>query len=295
MTGRDGQSKRYAGLELGGSKSARTALTVLEYFPSENKLFLRTLHTQIKGEGDAYSDERLLSLVREAKGAVLGVNAPLTLSPCLACKLPVCPGFRLCEEPAVRWMREESARLGIHPEKQPTPYTQRPVDLLVRGRYQDRSPVPLPSEESFGSGRAPLAARARYLMRHLDRVSLLEVQPRLALALLAPAYPLSPRELRRYRDVEDGVENRVSILEKLGDEPHAEGLPRIFLYNSDIYALARDLAAFDSFLCALMAVYSDLGLLEKSGFEPSWGELAVPKRLPAYKPKGGHFGPRAGR
>ena len=153
----------------------------------------------------------------------------------------------------------------------------------MRGRWQDDSPMPIPAEEAFGSGRAPLTARMSYLRKHLHCRNLLEVSPRFALAGIAEWYGVSTRELRRCRDMEHGAENRFNILNKIAEKNTVPELPHIFLYMTDVVALAKDLSAFDALLCALMAVCSELNLLEAPEIDPSWGFVAKPSRLKSLR------------
>jgi predicted nuclease with RNAse H fold len=268
---------RYVGIELGGSR--RTAVVALDYFPAEARVFVAGIVSPPQADGEESPDETLIRVVNEMNPLRIGIDAPLTLPPCVTCEL-TCPTVAYCEVPAVRWMREESERLRYGRGKLPTPFTQRPVDLLLRGRWQEEAFVPFPVDESFGSSRAPLAARMQYLQRHLRAEDgFLEVNPRLALGGMAQWYGLMQREVRRSRDVDDGMEIRLEILDALAQEPRVIHAPQIFLYNSDISALAQDISAFDAFVCALMALADALNLLEEPDFDPAWGFVAKPTRL----------------
>jgi hypothetical protein len=270
------KARRFLGLELGGSRSHRTAMVALDFFPG--RAFVAELHAQLHGEaGEEGPDQELVRLINASSHEVLAVNAPLSLPPCVSCELPACPSFERCEQPAISWMRAEAAKLPGK-TRVPSPYTQRPVDLLLRGKWQQDLPVEIPVDESFGSARAPLAARMMYLRRHFNSPKFLEVNPRLALAGIAPWYKITERELRRCRDVEDGIENRASILEKLCADPKVEA-PKLFLYNSDLTAFIKDLPAFDALLAALMGLYEDQALLESLDWDSSWGRIAKPRRL----------------
>lgn len=263
--------KKFLGVELGGGRGNRTTMVELEYFPSSEKIFFRALHADFLTTKTKQSDQILIDKINEINPQALGVNASLSLPPCLACQLPQCPQFQFCEVDAVRWMREEAHREGL----ELFPYVQRPVDLLLRGRWRaDLAHIP---DETMGAGRAPLSSRMQYLQRHLICKNRVEVFPRLALKGLAAQFSISSRELRLARDVESGVENRYLILEKISQEPKEKTLPYLFLYNNDLVLFAKDLASFDALLCSLMAAYLDLGLLEDCEFDPSWGWVARPK------------------
>ncbi len=271
------KSHRFLGLQLGGSR--RTALVCLDYFPGQNKVFLVENKNRLHGTNEETADELLLRVVNGLGPDAIGVDAALTFPPCLACEESSCPGAQACPKESVQWMREESARRRWSKAKFPPPYTHRPVDLLLRGKWQDDAPLPIPTEEAFGSGRAPLTARMGYLRRRLTARKFLEVSPRFALAGIADWYGISVRELRRCRDLEYGAENRFTILNKVATKTEIPGLPHIFLYMTDIVSIAKDLSSFDAFLCAAMALFETLDLLEEPELDPAWGNVARPKRL----------------
>ena len=266
------------GLELGGGKSARTSLVVLKYFPQENRIFLSEVQSQIQGSRTESGDGALLRLLDGFEIHSLAVHAPLILSPCLQCQLPQCPRFENFSVPSVAWMREEAKKLKLTAQKAPTPYTQRPVELYIRSRVQKDLPIDVPLEESLGSGMAPLAARMQYLKRHVRAENFYEVFPKISLAAMASWFGISNRELRRYRDVEDGVANRMMILERLSAGAKFAKAPELFLYNTDSILLAKDIDAFDAFIAALMPIYAQCSLLREfdQDYETSWGFVAIP-------------------
>lgn len=275
--------QRFLGLELGGSR--RTAVVCLDYDARAQKVILVEMHAHLHGTKDETADEVLLRVVNGLGPDLLAVDAPLTFPPCLSCEIPACPGVGGCPKPAVRWMREEAERRRYSKAKFPPPYTHRPVDLLLRGRWQDDAPLPIPAEEAFGSGRAPLAARMSYLRKRFTCQNFLEVSPRFALAGIADWYGISVRELRRCRDMEHGAENRFTLMNKIVEKGAVPNLPHIFLYMTEVVALSKDLCAFDAFLCALMGVFQALDLLEKTPAEmdPAWGWVARPKGRDAVR------------
>jgi hypothetical protein len=275
-----GNSQRYLGLELGGNR--RTAVVALDYFPAEAKVFLAENVIHLHGTQAETADEALVRTVNRLDPGLISVDAPLSFPPCFLCDDPGCAEGK-CMKPAAVWMREESERRRWSKAKMPAPYTHRPVDLLMRGKWQEDSPLPIPSDEAFGSSRAPLAARISYLRKLFACKNLLESSPRLALAGIAEWYGISIRELRRCRDMEYGAENRFIILNKLTERAVVPGVPHVFLYMTDVVSLSKDLSAFDSLLCALMGLFHGLDLLEKPEIPPEWGNIARPKSLRSLK------------
>lgn len=270
---------RSIGLELGGGKSARTALVALDYYPKEKKIFVVETDQQIQGNREFSGDEVLLASLRALSAKILAVNAPLTLPPCFSCTLPVCPGYRKCEVPEVAWMREEGERLGLTAQKMPTPYTQRPIDVAMRGLLQQGLPVDIAFDETLGAGPAPLVARMRYLARHLQGMEFLEVSPKLVLLRLVEWFPISARNIKRYRDINEGLEHRLQILRTICANTDAT-IPSLFIYEEDLDSLARELCVFDALISALMACWKQAGLCEQNlpGFAPAWGSCLLPKR-----------------
>lgn len=258
-------------------------MVALDYFPGEGKIFLAEGALHLHGTKEETADEALVRTVNRLAPHRIAVDAPLTFPPCLVCDVAACPGAQGCPKESVKWMREESERRRWSKAKTPPPYTHRPVDLLMRGKWQEDAPLPLPSDEAFGSSRAPLAARISYLRKHFDCKALIEASPRFAIAGLADWYGVSARELRRCRDMEYGAENRFTILNKMAEKAAVPGLPHLFLYMTDVVNLSKELAGFDALLCALMALCHDLDLLEPNEIPVEWGSLARPKSLRSLK------------
>jgi hypothetical protein len=250
----------------------------------ERRVYHAETRAHLHGTRDETADELLIRSVNEIAPDLIAVDAPLTFPPCLVCDVVACPGAGACEKPNVQWMREESERRRWSKAKFPPPYTHRPVDLLQRGRWQDDAPMPIPAEETFGSGRAPLTARISYLRKHFVCKNLSETNPRFALAGFADWFGISTRELRRCRDMEHGAENRFTILNKMAEKHGHEEIPQIHLYMTEVVALAKDLGAFDALLCALVGVFSEMRLLEPlEDIDPTWGWVERPRKRGALK------------
>jgi hypothetical protein len=137
--------------------------------------------------------------------------------------------------------------------KEFTPYTQRPIELWMKYKLLPELPVSLHLEvdESLGGNKAPLSARMNFLKRHLHGVSLIEVWPRLSVALLGIELGLPKRHLTQYRQLEEGVELREEFLLQLSQQRE------IFIYDRDLRKLSQNLTAFDAFICSYIALLSD--------------------------------------
>ncbi|MCO5141615.1 MAG: DUF429 domain-containing protein [Oligoflexia bacterium] len=261
----------FAGLELGSER--RTQIVCLKYFSQENKIFLDSFHDGkeifLK---EIEPDLGLIQFFNEHKIQSLGVDAPLSLPPCIECKL-ICPGIGNCKVSSVQWMQREYESYNQGKKnKTPIPYGQRPVDLLLKSRWKNSY---VDQESGLSANRAPLAARMTYLKKHIAVQKLIEVNPRLSVVDLAHNFRISDREIRRYRSLEFGIESRARILEELTKQ--SSWAPHLFLYNSELSKIIENISIFDALICALMAVYDHANLLEEMPFSSDWGSVAKVK------------------
>lgn len=278
--------RTYLGLDLSGARNQKTTLATLEYYPREKKIFLLEIDDRIgprEDSGDT-GDQALLDLITECghEVAALGVNVPLTLPPCLVCARKTCSP-ETCNVPAVKWMREtvrKAGRKAARDEEFPkpraiTPYTQRPVELWIRYHVLPELDPKLrfDVDEALGGNRAPLTARMSYLKKHLRRYRLVEVLPKLTMAMLVRGYGLPQRLYRTYRHLEQGAHSRSLILEEFIERCG------IFIYDRDLIKLSRNLSAFDAFLCAFTALLCDTKRCAKipKGFPKDTGWVHYPK------------------
>jgi hypothetical protein len=196
--------RTFIGVDLGGGKGKTTAIARLR-IDSPSALYGAANGNGIAENPDVivedmgahgpWYDEQLVEyLLRHADGAVLAIDAPLTLTACVRCTLPSCPSVSRCEVPTVRWFRERSARGATSWDKRKpryTPYTQRATEVIL---HEDFGITP---RETLGQGMGPLTARMAYLRRALQGVytlnkNLLEVYPKATLTQLFPDNVLTP-------------------------------------------------------------------------------------------------------
>ena len=229
---RRGDFERFVGVDLGGGKGKKTALSVLERRPEGVAV---TAILPRSGELPLY-DDRLIDEIRSRSSkALLCVDAPLTLPPCLRCQVTPCPGQEACIDPAVVQMRRQGSALESsrdHRRGKPpvTPYTQRATEIYLQRR---RGVV---ARETLGQGMGPLTARATHLRRALADIfvlddNLIEVYPKATLQLLALGAPYKKRPDARLR-----------LLECLPGLTFGPGVWREECVQSD--------HAFDAILCA---------------------------------------------
>ena len=257
---------RYLGLSVGGAKSDHTCLTVIDYYRKQEKSFVIDVFESIGSLGEQTADQVLIELLNEiskdssANGEngvrVMGVDAPLTLPPCLLGCEASCQGYEKCKRPAVKWMRQQYLKQKRENSKLKhfTPYSQRPVDLYFRYKHPEHN---LFQDETMGANLAPQAVRMNYLKRHFGALNLVEVWPKLSLFYIQKALKLNKREVLDYRHIERGAGVRQRIVDRLVEKSN------IFIYERDLKKFVTNMDAFDSFLCAWIAMQSDLNQVVK--------------------------------
>jgi predicted nuclease with RNAse H fold len=200
----------FIGVDLGGGKGKNTAVAVLRR--QADGVVVEQYDT---GDGHPWFDDRLIPFLRDQAGdAVVAIDAPLSLTACVRCREPVCPGLRECVDPTVVWFRQHEERRqlrvvegaghgpsngnshgpggslnghglnghgtnGATNGKKPTytPYTQRLTEVLL---HEEHGILP---RETLGQGMGPLTARAAHLTRALAPLyrlnhNLIEVYPK---------------------------------------------------------------------------------------------------------------------
>lgn len=269
------KKKRYIGVSLGGGKSLRTHIAVLDHYPHEDKLFLSHLVRDICEEGLQTSDTVLIDIMKELGEDCrwVGINAPLSPPKCLRCRL-VCPGAEDCGEEEIQWLWDlhRKRAKGRKPHKIFTPYTERCVEHHVSYQLQDL----VTCEQALGSNKAPLWARADFLKKRLKQFKLVEVYPRLSLWRLGRAMKMPKSHLNHYKNAVNGEASRGVILEKwLASNS-------LFVYNQDAKQMIKDAFVFEAVITAFTAYLNDLKLCEPrpEGFPRSAKEgwIAFPQK-----------------
>ncbi len=265
--------KRFIGVSLGGGKTDKTCISVIEYFPSQKKIFLSRLFDKIKTDGDISADWQIHKLITACPPPVESVafDVPLQLPVCVTCKLK-CPGYEVCQQPEILWMWKHFR--AMEKKKSPprlfTPYTERCVEQYLQTQLEE--PFHLP--HSMGANLAPLTARARFIRRRLD-IPGIEVFPKISLWRIGNALHIAKNHLRFHRHWDSGVESREAVLNKMMEKNLA------FIYDQDVKSLIESPQAFDSFICALTGLLSSLGHCEvrPRGFPARESFIEIPKKI----------------
>ncbi len=257
---------------MGGAKTDKTALALIEYYPDQNKIFLSQITDKIKSVGDVSGDLVLYEEIQKHEGHIdgIGINAPLSLPKCLRCPLE-CPGFEVCTEEEILWMWEQRKKLKSKKKnlKLFSPYVERCVEHWLSLEIEED----LQPQNAFGANMAPLYARAHYLQRRL-KMDCIEVFPKLSLWRIGRALLIQKSYLRFHKHAVGGEEARQAILQSLVNRDIA------FLYEQDIRLMTKNAQAFDAFICALTALLKQKGQCEPRPkdfpSEETW--IEVPKQ-----------------
>ncbi|HMN68791.1 MAG TPA: DUF429 domain-containing protein [Bdellovibrionales bacterium] len=269
------KAHRFVGVSLGGGKTDKTCVSVIEYYPEQRKIFLSRLFDKIKTEGETSADSQLLRLIEQSSAESVAFDVPLQLPHSIGCKKCRAHGFETCPEPEIQWMWKHYRALARKksPPRLFTPYTERCVEQYLQTELEE----PFHLAHALGANLAPLTARALYLKGRL-KIPAIEVFPKLSLWRIGNALHLPKSHLRFHRHWEGGHASRQIVLNKMMDKNLA------FIYDQDVKTLIDSPQAFDSFLCALTGLLSFLGHCEHrpKGFPKRESWIEFPKKIFAW-------------
>lgn len=257
---------------MGGGKSDKTCLALVEYYPTQNKIFLSQVSDKIKSVGEVSGDQLLFEEIARHQHPIetIAFNAPLSIPKCTSCQLK-CPGYENCNVEEIQWMWKHRQQ---HLEKKKnlklfTPYTERCVEQWIATEIEE----PLQPQNAFGANMAPLYARARFLNRRLG-LPAIEVFPKLSLWRIGRSLQIQKSYLRFHKHSIDGDEARLAILQSLVSRDIA------FLYEQDVRLMVKSAQAFDAFICALTAVLKTKGqcIDRPKQFPQEEGWIEIPKQ-----------------
>jgi Protein of unknown function (DUF429) len=264
---------RFIGVSLGGGKTDKTSLSVVEFYPAQKKIFLSRLFDKIATEGEVSGDAQIYRLITQFPGPAESVafDVPLQLPKCITC-VKRCPGYEDCKEPEIIWMWKQyrAQALKKSPPRLFTPYTERCVEQYLQTELEE----PFHQQHALGSNLAPLTARALFLKRRL-RMKTIEVFPKLSLWRIGNALHIPKSQLRFHRHWEAGHSARQSVLDKMMDKNVA------FIYDQDVKTLVDSPQAFDSFIGALTGLLSFSGLCEArpKGVPRQESWIEIPRKI----------------
>jgi hypothetical protein len=265
------KSVRFAGVALGGGKTDKTAVAILEYYPEQKRIFLRSLRDKIKSEGKASADLKLHQLLTEEETDLhsIAFDVPLQLPKCMRCKLK-CPGYEDCKVPEIKWLWQKHELRGKtkKPNKIFTPYTERCAETYIANELEE----PFHPSHAMGANSAPLLARAHFISRRLH-TPVIEVYPKLSLWRIGRELKVAKSHLRYHKHAIEGDESRLVFLQALMNASVT------FIYQQDLRLMVENNSAFEAFLSALTAFLKYRGQCEKrpDGFPKAEAWIEFPK------------------
>ncbi|WP_415062771.1 DUF429 domain-containing protein [Bdellovibrio sp.] len=270
-TSHAGDVHRFLGISLGGGKSDKACVAVLEYYPKHKKVFLSRLVEKIKSDEVHSADFKIHEIIEQYHHDIeaIAFDVPLNVPNCLNCKKG-CPGIESCKEPHVQWMWDYTRKL--HKKKKPrklfTPYTQRCVEMYLSSELEE----PFILQHAMGANTAPLLARAMFIKRRLD-IPCLEIFPKLSVWRVGRSLNVMKSHLRLHKHSIGGDESRREVLQALSTHNVA------FVYDQDVKLMIENNHAFEAFICALTAFLKFKGQTESrpEGFPANEDWIEFPK------------------
>lgn len=246
---------RFAGVCLGGGKTDKTAVVVVEYYPSYQKVFVRKIYSRVGPVDELSADFVLHDILtkQETDLELIGFDAPLSLPPFFKPKFAATL-FEKSKDPEVKWLFKsyEKRNHEKRPDRYPTPYTERPIDFHIQNHLEEAFHI----SHALGANAAPLAARAMYLNR-LIKIKSIEVFPKLSIWRIGLGLKIQKSYLKFHRHPVDSEEARQYILRKMMDEK------LLFIYQQDLKHLVEEPDCFDALFVALTAYLKFSGQCEK--------------------------------
>ncbi len=269
------ESSYFLGLSLGGGKTDKACLAVIEYFggTSSRKVFLAKLIDKIKSDIEISADLKIFEHIQQyrSRSKSLCLDVALNLPLCLRCKLD-CPGFEACNEPHIRWMWSnfEKRFKSKKPKRLFTPYTQRSADMYALSELEE----PFFVSHAMGANSAPLMARAQFITRRIVDLEILEVLSNVSIWRLGAVLGVGRTHLKRYNSAVSGAESRQIILAKLSQKAG------IFFYEQDLRVLIASNQAFEAFIAAYVGFlkYNNLTEPRPASFPEREDWLLFPKQ-----------------
>lgn len=245
---------RFVGVSLGGGKTDKACVAVVEYFPKYHKVFLSRLYEKIKSEDDLSGDLQIHEIISQYQGALESVSfdVPLQLPFCMTCKLQ-CPGYENCSVEHIEWMWEHyrKTQKKKKAKKLFTPYTERSVEMHLATELEEVFILP----SALGANMAPLTARAHFIARRLE-VPLIEVFPKLSVWRIGRSLQVMKSHLRFHKHAVGGDESRRQILHALSTHNV------VFVYEQDVKSMVANNHAFEAFIGAFTAFLKFKGQTE---------------------------------
>lgn len=267
---RDAQAKhKFIGISLSGGKTDKSSIAIIEFYPDQERIFLAGLIDRVKPEETVSADHKIHEyLMQHQEGCETVIfDCPLSFPKCLRCELQ-CPGFETCNEPEIKWMRAvDKGRDKKRPKRHFTPYTQRPVELLLQDKLEEKLDI----QDALGGNLAPLTARAHFISRRLE-LPTFETMTKVAVWTIGLHLRINKSVLRKWWSSVGGAEARRVILNHLSEKAN------LFIYQQDLRAMTDNPHAFEALICAYVGLLKYQGRVEPipSDFPVDEGWVEIP-------------------
>lgn len=259
---------RFMGVSLSGGKNTKTCVTVIDYYPDYQKIFLKEIYDKVSAVDDTSHDKELLKILNQKNDTkYVAFDAPLTLPYCL---LHSCKGIESCKAPTTKWHWQHYKKIKKNKKNLRlfTPYTERCVEKYINYELEEFFEMP----EALGANKAPLTVRAIYLKNKVNK-KLIEVFPKLSVYRMGQRFHLPKNDLRNYKHSVFGLDCRNLFLSALIEKEF------LFIYQQDLSKLIDNPNAFESMICALTAYLKYINQTEEppKGFPDQEGWVEFPK------------------
>ncbi len=265
---------KFVGLSLGGGKSDKACLAILEYFPDNQKIFLTRIVEKIKSDDQISGDLKIHEIISQHQDSLhsVAMDTPWNLPLCMKCQLN-CPGFESCNENHIQWMwKYNNEQLDKkRPKKLFTPYTQRAIEMYLASSLEEKFLI----HHAMGANSAPLLARASFIVKRLaKKTNFLEVSTAISVFRLGSILGLLKSQYKDHRAAFGGDQVRSQFLQAIGDKNLT------FIYNQDTKIMIENHHAFDAFICGYTAFLNYKSLTEKppKGFPKYEDWIIFPKK-----------------
>ena len=298
--------KNIAGMSMKGGRKDNFFFSLLEYFPESQRWFLKSL-LQVKDEKGIDGDEVIRSWIEEYNLKKLVVDFPLSTPECHTCQLDCpgaqkCPqnSVKAVREFTHNLLNSDKKNYSRHPKKYERQrneddefdfsknilkkeshehllsrsfkrrlntgflaYWNRSIDFWIWCYYYDQILEFFNTTyDSFGNTSLMLISRFSYLRRHFPKdIDLFEANVPLTLIELFRSKVILKKDLVHLFDMDLMAEARLDIIQKI------EKKLNIFIYDSDLEILVKNVRAFESFI---LAVCGQNLYLNKSQELPDW-------------------------
>jgi hypothetical protein len=264
--------QRYLGLELSGTRSDRSALCVVEYYPKSKRLVLREVLIKLQSAQSDNPDQTLIDNIQvwvDHGFSGLGVSTPLSLPPAFLDP----SGNTRTDKLEIRWMELQSKK-NRKADRAHLPYLQRACEVALRNQTP-----PLEIPDAFGSNLAPLTARAHHLKRNFPS-PLFETHSKSAARRIGRSLGIATKTLDQVPDLENGLLAREQFLDVFSRK-----VPQFFAYDHDLETLIQNLSAFWSLQAALSVFLVAKEQIQKAprGFPPGVPWIYVPNSQIGWK------------